>query len=80
MCGGEVPPERVKFLLSEGRSVVCIDCQRALEEEGAYRTYRGVIVTDGEGRYYDFDITTEDLSADPFEVYRVRRWGENENL
>ena len=70
ICGGEVPEERARFMLSEGREIVCIGCQEKLEEEGSYRTYRGVIVTDRKGKYYDFDITKEEVPTDPFDIYR----------
>ena len=69
MCGREVPEERVEFLLSEGREIVCVACQEKLEEEGRYRTYRGVIVTDSKGKYYDFALTKEDVPTDPFQAY-----------
>ena len=73
ICGGEVPRERVEFLFSEGREVVCITCQKRLEEEGNYRTYRGVIVTDAKVGYYDFVPTRVELPVDPFRTYRGLR-------
>ena len=69
MCGREVPEKRVEFLLSEGREIVCIACQERLEEEGTFRVYRGVIVTDRKGKYYDFVPTKEDVPTDPFQTY-----------
>lgn len=69
ICGMEVPEKRVEFLLSEGREIVCVSCQEKLEEEGAYKTYRGVIVTDRKGKYYDFALTKEDVPTDPLRAY-----------
>ena len=69
ICGGEVPQQRVKFLLSEGREIVCIACQKKLEEEGSFKVYKGVIVTDREGKYYDFVPTKADVPTDPFQAY-----------
>ena len=72
ICLKEVPPERVNFLLSEGRQITCIACQRNLEEEGQYRTYRGLIVSDKKEKYYDFIPTKENLPSDPFLMYKGR--------
>ena len=72
ICLREVPEQRVNFLLSEGRQITCIACQRKLEEEGQYRTYRGLIVPDKKEKYYDFVPTKEDLPSDPFLMYKAR--------
>jgi len=78
MCGKEVPKARAEFLIREGREVICIGCQEEMERRGEYKTYRGVIVTDGQGKYYDFAKTTADVPCDPFTAYRIRRPAEAE--
>ncbi len=70
-CGSDIQKERVEFLRSEGREMVCVSCQEEMENSGEYKEYRGMIVSDG--KTYGFEKVKGEGCADPFAIYgRVR--------
>ena len=70
-CACKVPEERVRFLVSSGRDVFCINCQNELEEEGIFRAYVAeLIVDDG---CYTFGVGAGEPYCDPTRIYRNAR-------